>query len=150
MPLSLEMPYSATLLSWGFFYYYFFIQIVCRVLTKQNNSQQWVNEELRAGRQRGQERNSRGSGAQRKRMGRCEPRGKAAGMAELAGELLCTAGAEEEPAAEPSCAQREEEEVGAGEGRWQGGQLGPPQGRLHNRGGWFSEVHLVGAALYEF
>lgn len=54
--------------------------MISQVLTKQNNSQQWVNEELRAGSQKGQEQNSKRSGAQRKRMGRCEPRGKAAGM----------------------------------------------------------------------
>lgn len=76
---------------------------------------------------------------------RWELRGKAASMAELAAGLLCTAGAEEEPAAEPRRAQREEEELGVGEGREEtaGKSAGATAGTILEEGaGWLWEHTL--------
>lgn len=78
-------------------------------------------------------------------MARWELRGKAASMAELAAGLLCTAGAEEEPAAEPRRAQREEEELGVREGREEtaGKSAGATAGTISEEGaGWFWEHTL--------
>ena len=109
------------------------------MLTEQNNSQQWVNEYIRASSQRAKSRaTGRGDHEQPRGRGRTrsELRWEAADMAELAAWLLYAAGAEKELNPEPRCViawRKKSLGWGKGKRRWQGSHLGETQERFKSR-----------------